>query len=641
MPIKGDTRRILDHVDGWVKPGTLTALMGASGAGKTTLLDCLASRVTTGTITGDMFINGYLRDASFARSIGYCQQQDLHLQTATVRESLRFAAYLRQPASVSIQDKNKYVDEVIKILEMEKYADAVVGVAGEGLNVEQRKRLTIGVELAAKPKLLLFLDEPTSGLDSQTAWSICQLMRRLANHGQAILCTIHQPSALLMQEFDRLLFLQRGGRTVYFGGLGEGCQTMIDYFEKHGSHPCPPGANPAEWMLEVIGAAPGSHAEQDYHEVWRSSAEYKAVQEELDWMEKELSKKPVDNSDVEHREFSTSILYQYKLVTMRLLQQYWRTPSYLWSKFILTVISQLFIGFTFFKADSSMQGLQNQMLSIFMFTVVFNPSLQQYLPTFVAQRDLYEARERPSRTFSWVAFILSQITVEIPWNIFIGTVGFFLYYYPVSFYRNASFAGQLAERGALFWLFCTAFYVFTGSMAQFCVAGAEVADSAGQTASLLFTMSLSFCGVMVTPQNMPKFWMFMYRVSPLTYFIDGALATGLANAEARCSGYEMVSFKPASGKTCGEYMSSYIKSTGTGYLSDPGATDNCSFCPVSTTNAYLAAVSSKYSLRWRNYGIFLCFIFFNFAMAIFLYWLARVPKKRDRVVDAKESNTKE
>ncbi|MCQ5086570.1 hypothetical protein NE685_12490, partial [Cutibacterium acnes] len=94
------------------------------------------------------------------------------------------------------------------------YADAIVGVPGEGLNVEQRKRSTIGVELAAKPKLLVFLDEPTSGLDSQTAWSTCQLMKKLASRGQAILCTIHQPSAILMQEFDRLLFMQRGGKTV-------------------------------------------------------------------------------------------------------------------------------------------------------------------------------------------------------------------------------------------------------------------------------------------------------------------------------------------------------------------------------------------------------------------------------------------
>lgn len=520
VQIKAETRRILNNVDGWVKPGTLTALMGASGAGKTTLLDCLAERVTMGVITGDILVNGIPRDKSFPRSIGYCQQQDLHLKTATVRESLRFSAYLRQPAEVSIEEKNRYVEEVIKILEMEKYADAVVGVAGEGLNVEQRKRLTIGVELTAKPKLLVFLDEPTSGLDSQTAWSICQLMKKLANHGQAILCTIHQPSAILMQEFDRLLFMQRGGKTVYFGDLGEGCKTMIDYFESHGAHKCPADANPAEWMLEVVGAAPGSHANQDYYEVWRNSEEYRAVQSELDWMERELPKKGSITAAEDKHEFSQSIIYQTKLVSIRLFQQYWRSPDYLWSKFILTIFNQLFIGFTFFKAGTSLQGLQNQMLAVFMFTVIFNPILQQYLPSFVQQRDLYEARERPSRTFSWISFIFAQIFVEVPWNILAGTIAYFIYYYPIGFYSNASAAGQLHERGALFWLFSCAFYVYVGSVGLLVISFNQVAESAANLASLLFTMSLSFCGVMTTPSAMPRFWIFMYRVSPLTYFIQ-------------------------------------------------------------------------------------------------------------------------
>ena len=161
VDIKGETRRLLDHVSGWVKPGTLTALMGVSGAGKTTLLDVLAHRTTMGVITGDMFVNGKGLDASFQRKTGYVQQQDLHLQTATVRESLQFSALLRQPPNVSLKEKYDYVEEVISMLKMEDFAEAVVGVPGEGLNVEQRKLLTIGVELAAKPKLLLFLDEPT------------------------------------------------------------------------------------------------------------------------------------------------------------------------------------------------------------------------------------------------------------------------------------------------------------------------------------------------------------------------------------------------------------------------------------------------------------------------------------------------
>jgi ABC-type multidrug transport system ATPase subunit len=123
-----------------------------------------------------------------------------------------FSAILRQPASVSRKEKVAYVDEVIKLLGMEAYEDAVFGVPGESLSVEQRKRLTIGAELAAKPQLLLFLDEPTSGLDSQTSWSILNLIDTLTKHGQAILCTIHQPSAMLFQRFDRLLFLAKGGK---------------------------------------------------------------------------------------------------------------------------------------------------------------------------------------------------------------------------------------------------------------------------------------------------------------------------------------------------------------------------------------------------------------------------------------------
>jgi ABC-type multidrug transport system ATPase subunit len=339
IKIKGNKRRILDRVDGWVKPGTLTALMGVTGAGKTSLLDVLADRVTIGVVSGEMLVDGRLRDDSFQRKTGYVQQQDLHLETSTVREALVFSALLRQPATVSRQEKVAYVEEIIHMLGMEEYADAVVGVVGEGLNVEQRKRLTIGVELAAKPDLLLFFDEPTSGLDSQTAWSICTLMRNLADHGQAVLCTIHQPSAMLMRQFDRLLFLAKGGRTVYFGDLGPNMETLIKYFEDKGSPKCPRNANPAEWMLEVIGAAPGSHADRDWAEQWTNSAERAEVHRELAEMKKELSKKPVPVRTAGYGEFAMPIWYQFLVCSQRMFQQYWRSPSYLYAKVLTCTAS--------------------------------------------------------------------------------------------------------------------------------------------------------------------------------------------------------------------------------------------------------------------------------------------------------------
>ncbi|KAJ9253878.1 hypothetical protein DTO195F2_6855 [Paecilomyces variotii] len=352
IKIKGQPRRILNHIDGWVRPGTLTALMGVTGAGKTTLLDVLANRVTMGVISGEMLVDGRPRDDSFQRKTGYVQQQDLHLETSTVREAIVFSALLRQPASVPRKEKEAYAEEVIKMLSMEEYAEAIVGVLGEGLNVEQRKRLTIGVEIAAKPDLLLFFDEPTSGLDSQTAWSICTLMRKLADHGQAILCTIHQPSAMLMQTFDRLLFLAEGGKTVYFGELGENMETLIQYFEKKGAPKCPPNANPAEWMLEVIGAAPGSHTDKNWPEVWNESSERTQIRQELFQMKVELAQKPEVPRAAGYGEFAMPLWYQFLVCLRRMFQQYWRSPGYIYAKATMCIVPPLFIGFTFWREQN-------------------------------------------------------------------------------------------------------------------------------------------------------------------------------------------------------------------------------------------------------------------------------------------------
>ena len=128
-------------------------IQGSSGAGKTTLLDCLASRVSTGVVTGDMFVDGKLRDNSFQRQTGYVQQQDLHLEKSTIREALTFSALLRQSNEYSHQEKLDYVETVIDLLDMKEYQPAIVGVFGQGLNVEQRKRITIGVELATASAL--------------------------------------------------------------------------------------------------------------------------------------------------------------------------------------------------------------------------------------------------------------------------------------------------------------------------------------------------------------------------------------------------------------------------------------------------------------------------------------------------------
>ena len=206
VPYQGGMRQLLNNVNGYCKPGLMTALMGASGAGKTTLLNTLAQRQFMGVVSGDMLVDSRPLSSTFQRSTGFCEQMDLHDGTATVREALEFSAILRQSRNITRQEKIDYVGTIIDLLELNDIQDAVVSCLG----VEMRKRLTIGVELAARPSLLLFLDEPTSGLDSQSAFSIIRFLRKLSNAGQAILCTIHQPSSVLIQEFDEILALNPG-----------------------------------------------------------------------------------------------------------------------------------------------------------------------------------------------------------------------------------------------------------------------------------------------------------------------------------------------------------------------------------------------------------------------------------------------
>ncbi|KAI8156818.1 ZEB2-regulated ABC transporter 1 [Colletotrichum sp. SAR 10_70] len=627
IKIKGEPRRILDHVDGWVKPGTLTALMGVSGAGKTTLLDCLADRVSMGVITGEMLVDGKIRDQSFQRKTGYVQQQDLHLETSTVREALEFSALLRQPATTPKAEKLAYVDEVIKLLDMQEYADAVVGVLGEGLNVEQRKRLTIGVELAAKPPLLLFVDEPTSGLDSQTSWAILDLLEKLSKAGQSILCTIHQPSAMLFQRFDRLLFLAKGGRTVYFGEIGENSHTLTSYFERNGAPKCPDGANPAEWMLTAIGAAPGSTTETDWHQAWRSSPEYQAVQDELQRLKSEGASHIDSQEDqkASFREFAAPLWDQLLIVTRRVFQQYWRTPSYIYAKFILCCSVALFIGLVFLNAPLSIQGLQNQMFAIFNILSIFGQLVQQQMPHFVTQRSLYEVRERPSKTYSWKVFMLSQVITEIPWNSLMSVFMFICVYYPVGLWENGD-PSQRSERAGLMWLLFWQFLIFTCTFAHACIAITETAEMGGNLANMLFMMCLLFCGVLASPQQMPGFWIFMYRVSPFTYLISSILSTGLANSDVVCSGNEYIHFNPPANDTCGTFMQGYIDQAG-GYLLNPDATTDCSFCSIANTNVFLTQISSNFDNRWRDFGIGMVYIVFNIAASLFLYWLVRMPKK--------------
>lgn len=286
----------------------------------------------------------------------------------------------------------------------------------------------------------------------------------------------------------------------------------------------------------------------------------------------------------------------------------------------------MFIGFSFFKAKNSLQGLQNQTFSLFMLFTLFGQMAQQIMPNFVTQRSLYEARERPSRTYSWKAFITSNIIVEVPWNILMSVFMFLAWYYAVGMDRNAKETDSTTERGGLMFLFMLSYLIFTSTFSSMIIAGIEQAAEGANLANLLFSLSLIFCGVLATKDSLPGFWVFMYRVSPFTYLVSGMLSTSVAHSKIVCSTNEYLVMQPPSGSTCGEYLGAFVEA-GQGYVLDANATANCQFCPSKSTDSYLANLSIHYHDAWRNFGFIWVYIVFNTVAALAIYWLVRMPKK--------------
>lgn len=393
--LDGD-RVLLDDVQGYVKPGMLGALMGSSGAGKTTLLDVLAQRKTQGTISGSILVDGRPLPISFQRSAGYVEQLDVHEPLATVREALEFSALLRQPRDTPDTEKLRYVDTIIDLLELNDLEHTLVGSPGSGLSVEQRKRLTIAIELVAKPSILIFLDEPTSGLDGQAAFNTVRFLGKLAAAGQAILVTIHQPSAQLFAQFDKLLLLTRGGKTVYFGDIGDNAATIKDYLGRHGA-PCPQEANPAEHMIDVVTGSGGR--DKDWNKIWLESAEHKALTIEIDNMISHAASNPTTVND-DDGEFAASMWTQIKLVTLRMNVALYRNTEYVMNKVAMHILLALLNGFTFWMIGDSLNDLQQNLFTVFNVIFVSPGVISQLQPLFIDRRDIFETREKKSKMAS-------------------------------------------------------------------------------------------------------------------------------------------------------------------------------------------------------------------------------------------------
>ncbi|KAF7814222.1 ABC transporter G family member 36-like [Senna tora] len=515
-----DRLQLLKGVTSAFRPGVLTALMGVSGAGKTTLMDVLAGRKTGGYIEGDIRISGFPKNQeTFARISGYCEQTDIHSPQVTVHESLIYSAFLRLPKEVSSEEKMQFVDQVMDLVELDNLKDAIVGLPGmTGLSTEQRKRLTIAVELVANPSII-FMDEPTSGLDARAAAIVMRTVRNTVDTGRTVVCTIHQPSIDIFEAFDELLLMKRGGQVIYSGPLGQNSHKVIEYFEAIPGVPkIKDKYNPATWMLEVSSIAAEVRLGMDFAEHYKSSSLYQRNKA----LVTELRTPPPGAQDLYFAtQYSQSTFGQFKSCLWKQWWTYWRSPDYNLVRYCFTLAAALMVGTIFWrvgkKRESSgdLSKIIGAMYASVLFIGINNCSTVQ--PVVAIERTVFY-RERAAGMYAALPYAIAQVVTEIPYVFFQTT------YYSLLVYAMMSFEWTVAK---FFWFFFICFFsflyfTFYGMMTVSITPNHQIASIFAATFYGLFNV---FSGFFIPRPKIPKWWVWYYWICPVAWTVYGLIVS--------------------------------------------------------------------------------------------------------------------
>ncbi|KAL3630027.1 transcription factor [Castilleja foliolosa] len=515
-----DKLELLKGVSGAFRPGVLTALMGVSGAGKTTLMDVLAGRKTGGYIEGNITISGYpKKQATFARISGYCEQTDIHSPNVTVYESLVYSAWLRLPRDIDAETRKMFVEEVMELVELTPLSGALVGLPGvNGLSTEQRKRLTIAVELVANPSII-FMDEPTSGLDARAAAIVMRTIRNTVNTGRTVVCTIHQPSIDIFEAFDELFLMKRGGQEIYVGPLGRHSTHLIKYFEGiEGVQKIKDGYNPATWMLEVTSSSQELILGVEFTEHYRKSDLYMRNKALI----KELSVPRPGTKDLFFpTKYSQSFLTQCIACLWKQHWSYWRNPPYTAVRFLFTTFIALIFGTMFWDLGSrwtTQQDLFNAMGSMYAAVNFLGFQYGSTVQPVVAIERTVFYREKAAGMYSALPYAFSQFLIEIPY-VFAQSIIYGLIVYSM---MGFDWTAEKFFWFIYFLFFSLLYFVLYGMMTVAVTPNHNVATI---ISSFFYALWNLFCGFIVPRPRIPVWWRWYYWATPMAYTLYGFAIT--------------------------------------------------------------------------------------------------------------------
>ncbi|GAM19751.1 hypothetical protein SAMD00019534_029260 [Acytostelium subglobosum LB1] len=545
-------KQILHNVNGLVKAGEMMAIMGPSGAGKTTLLDILAHRICING-TGEMMLNGTPATYKiFKRNIGYVTQHDTLSPSMTVRETLSFYAQLKMQRDIPLQEKLIKVEEIIGEMGLKRCANTLVGNDKiRGISGGERRRVTIAIELLTGPSIL-FLDEPTSGLDASTSLSVIKAIRRLANSGRTIICTIHQPRSNIFDLFDKLLLLAEGS-TIYYGFTS----SAVTYFNQLG-YECKDTVNPADFFMDLINTqiedenddSPPTFTYDDgsedkkkrrltTEEVARLKRYYvqsKQNQYLVNTLE-EIKKSSAGNELSYHKHKKANGLTQFKLLLHRELLNLKRNPMSNRVQIMSSIMNGLLCGLVFYQLGVGQSTIQSRtgVLAFIIMGIGF-PFVMLTIQVFPEIITIF-MKDRASGVYTTLPFFIAKSTIDcviaVICPIIMGTIVYWMSnerVYP--FYAAAPFFKFL-----LVLVMASQISLSMGVLISSAVPSVAVGTSVGPPFVIFFFL---FSGFFINLSDVPSGWIWAPYISYFKYVIEAAVVNEFENVTFTCTASQQI-----------------------------------------------------------------------------------------------------
>ncbi|XP_013115822.2 ATP-binding cassette sub-family G member 4 [Stomoxys calcitrans] len=431
---KNKTKTILNGINGEFRAGELACIIGTSGCGKTTLLNMLAGyRIQTS--LGQILVNEKIRDSkAFGLISRYVLQEDTISPYFTILETMMFASNFKLDANYTKDQREKVVFEIMDMLRLREKANTLVANVSGG----ERKRLCIALELIDNPSVIL-LDEPITGLDESSASQCIKALNQLAKGGRTVICSLHCPSARLLQMFHKVYAMSRG-ECIYQGPRNH----IVPYLEQLNLQ-CPLTHNPTDFIIEVSINVYGDFQNEMVQQIKNGKI--------LNWhpgvsqLQQNDDMAVCSSSNPNKREIRVSWWLEFQLIFIRFMKQMWRDKTNFKLRMLSYIMCSLGVGLTYSKiSDNAVYSVFSFYLSFTMIAMIFFMAMTPMLALIPREihfirREYFNHWYRISSYF--VALLTSQLPLLCGMSIISSIMVYLLTGQPMQFWRFCMFAAMV------------------------------------------------------------------------------------------------------------------------------------------------------------------------------------------------------